>query len=173
MEANEPERIGRLIEIKCPITREVGVEIPFEYWCQMQIQMEVTGIEECEYVEVKLDSISPKKLDLSGAIPDGHVWLFQNSTTCQMSYVYTEVERDEAEKSGLDLIETIPWRMNQLYNKTVIRDRSWFQSTEKARGDFWEVVAQARRGDIQPFEVRSRTKVIVTKEPECRIVDDV
>lgn len=173
IEANESERIGRLIEIKCPISREVGVEIPFEYWCQMQIQMEVTGIEECEYVEVKLDSISPKKLDLSGAVPDGYVWLFQNSITCQMSYVYTETERDEAEKSGLDLIETIPWRMNQLYNKTVIRDKSWFQSTEKARQDFWDIVRQARCGDIQPFEVKSKAKVVVTKEPECRIVDDV
>jgi hypothetical protein len=173
VEANEPERIGRLIEIKCPISREVGVDIPFEYWCQMQIQMEVTGIEECEYVEVKLDSISPKKMDLSGATPEGHVWLFQNGTTCQMSYVYTEAEKGDAEKAGLDLIETIPWRVNQLYAKTVVRDKSWFQGTAKAREEFWEIVAQARRGEIQPFEVKSRMKVVVTKEAECRIVDDV
>jgi len=52
VEATDPARVGRLLEIKCPITREIGAGIPFEYWCQMQIQMEVTGIDECEYVEV-------------------------------------------------------------------------------------------------------------------------
>jgi hypothetical protein len=172
-EATDSARIGRLIEIKCPISREIGDTIPFEYWCQMQIQMEVTGIEECEYVEVKIDSISPKKADLSGSTPDGYLWLFQSSTTCQMSYAYTEAEKDEFTKNGLDLIETIPWRLAKFYSKTVTRDRAWFEGTAKLREDFWSIVGQARRGEIQPFEVKSRSKVIVTKEPECRIVDDI
>lgn len=170
-EATDPARIGRLLEIKCPISRDIGAAIPFEYWCQMQIQMEVTGIEECEYVEVKIDSISPKKTDLSGATPDGFVWLLQDTATCRMSYAYTEAELAEA--SGLELIETIPWRLGQFYSKTVVRDRAWFQETAGLREDFWKIVAQAREGHIQPFEVKSRAKVVVTKEPECRIVDEL
>jgi hypothetical protein len=172
LEAAEPSRVGRLLEIKCPISREVGETIPFEYWCQMQIQMEVTGIEECEYVEVKIDSISQKKSDLSGAIPDGNLWLFQDAATCQMYYAYTEAEKGEAEAKGWDLIETIPWRLGKFFSKTVVRDRAWFNGTAKLRSDFWAIVEQARKGEIQPFEVKSRSKVIVTKE-ECRIVDDV
>ena len=173
VEPEDSDKYGRLVEIKCPYSREVGKKVPFEYWCQMQIQMEVTGIEECEYVEVKIDSISPKKADLSGSTPDGYLWLFQNSTTCQMSYAYTEAEKDESSKNGLDLIETIPWRLAKFYSKTVTRDRAWFEGTAKLREDFWSIVGQARRGEIQPFEVKSRSKVIVTKEPECRIVDDI
>jgi len=173
VEATDPARIGRLLEIKCPISRDIGSSIPFEYWCQMQIQMEVTGIEECEYVEVKIDSISPKKLDLSGAEPEGYVWLMQSPTSCLMSYVYTDGERAAAEATGLDLIETIPWRLQKFYSKTVVRDRAWFQGTAGKREEFWSIVGQARRSEIQPFEVKSRAKVLVTKEPECRIVDEV
>jgi hypothetical protein len=97
----------------------------------------------------------------------------QDTATCRMSYVYTEAERLEGQAKGLDLIETIPWCLNKFYSKTVVRDRSWFQGTAQMREEFWTLVGQARRGEIQPFEVKSRSKVIVTKEPECRIVDDV
>jgi putative phage-type endonuclease len=172
LDARDPSRIGRLLEIKCPISREVGETIPFEYWCQMQIQMEVTGIEECEYVEVKIDSISPKKLDLSGAEPQGYVWLFQDVSSCQMHYAYTESERGVAEQKGWDLMEKIPWRLGKFFSKTVVRDKSWFQGTAQMRSEFWAIVEQARKGEIQPFEVKSRAKVVVTKE-ECRIVDDI
>ena len=49
-----PELIGRLVEIKCPSTRVIkDGEIPFEYWCQMQLQMEVCGVGACEFVEAK------------------------------------------------------------------------------------------------------------------------
>ena len=172
VEATDPARIGRLLEIKCPITREVGGAIPFEYWCQMQIQMEVTGIEECEYVEVKIDSATAKKGGPEAADATRNVWLLQDTTTAKMSYAYTEAERDTGLSEGLDVVETIPWRLGSMYAKTVTRDRAWFQGTAAVREEFWRIVAQARQGEIQPFEVKSRAKVIVTKEPECRIMDD-
>ena len=170
LEATEPERVGRLLEIKCPITREITGTIPFEYWCQMQIQMEVTGIDECEYVEVKLDSTTAKRADLSGATPDGFVWLFQNPTTCEMFYAYTEEQKGFYE--GLDLIETIPWRLNKIFTKTVIRDRAWFQGTASMRQQFWETVEKVRKGELVAFEPKQKLKVNVTKEPVCLITPD-
>jgi len=172
MEAIDPLRIGRLLEIKCPITRDIGNNIPFEYWCQMQIQMEVTGIDECEYVEVKLESPTAKCPDISGFIPDGHVWLFQDSSSCIMYYAYTEYDRDVYADKGYELIERIPWRLIRLYTKTVTRDRAWFQGTERMRDDFWTLVEQVRKGEVAPFETKPRTKVVVTKERECMITDD-
>lgn len=171
LDAEDPAQVGRLLEIKCPITREINQTIPFEYWCQMQIQMEVTGIDECEYVEVKLDSITSKKADLSGAIPDGFVWLFQNPATCEMMYAYTEVQKAEYHKS-YDLIETIPWRLAKIFTKTVARDRAWFQGTASMRQQFWETVEKLRTGEVVPFEPKQKLKVVVAKEGACLIVDE-
>lgn len=172
LEAKDPARVGRLLEIKCPVTREITGTIPYEYWCQMQIQMEVTGIDECEYVEVKLDSITPKRVDLSGGIPDGFVWLFQNTTTCQMMYAYTHEQKGAFEAEGLELIETIPWRQKTLFTKTVTRDRAWFQGTAPMRERFWETVNKLRTGEITQFEPKNKLKVLVAKEGACLITND-
>jgi len=162
MEATDPRRIGRLLEIKCPISRQIGEGIPFDYWCQMQVQMEVTGIEECEYVEVKIDSA----MDLSGE-PDGYIWLLQNSDTCEMRYVYTVQERAEA--GDWHELEMIPWRLGGFYSELCVRDRAWFASTEEMRAEFWASVEKAREGS---FEVPlGKSKKLVTVVKECQIVD--
>jgi putative phage-type endonuclease len=42
---------GKILEIKCPITRTIGGDVPLPYWIQMQIQMEVCNINNCDYLE--------------------------------------------------------------------------------------------------------------------------
>jgi len=157
--ATDPARVGRLLEIKCPITRTIGEGIPFDYWCQMQVQMEVTGIDECEYVEVKIDSLGKNVTDLSGA--EGFVWLLQDPATCVMQYAYTEAE---ATAQGLEIIEKIPWRLGGMYAVTVTRDRGWFQQTAEMREAFWGRVEEARLAPESP-------RVVVTKEAACLFVD--
>jgi len=51
---------GYLLELKCPISRsfEEGSEIPTEYYHQMQMQMECTGLEKCVYLETKFKHVS-------------------------------------------------------------------------------------------------------------------
>ena len=155
--ATDPRRVGRLIEIKCPITRKVGAGVPFEYWCQMQLQMEVTGVDECEYVEVKLQSIQKMETELSGgATPDGFLWLIQAPSTV-MAYAYTEEERVTAEEAGWEVIETIPWRVAEMWTKTVPRDHVWFSGTADVRDKFWNDVTSARAGTFTlPESIRPR-----------------
>ena len=168
--AADPARVGRLLEIKCPIRRAIGDGIPFEYWCQMQVQMEVTGIGECEYVEVKFDSVEKGKTDLSGE-PEGHIWLLQNPDTCELRYVYTVQER--AELDAWVELERIPWRVAGFYSEVVSRDRNWFASTAESRAAFWGKVAVAKAGGFEVPIGRSKPKglaVTVVKEG-CQIVD--
>ena len=113
-------------------------------------------------MEVKLES----SLDLSGNI-EGYVRLIQNPTTCEMRYAYTEEEMSKM--NGWDLIEKIPWRLQEMYWVTVSRDSGWYKSTEDVRNRFWENVVKAREGQFQA--VAGKT-VIVTKEPaHCLITD--
>jgi hypothetical protein len=190
LDATDPEHVGRLLEIKCPISRPIGNGVPFEYWCQMQIQMEVTGIGECDYVEVKLQSIQKHESELpGGAAPEGHVWLLQNPSTTQMVYVYTEEEKAEKEHAGWDIVETIPWRVAGMWTKTVARDRAWYASTADTRAAFWRDVEAAQGGGFTlPESTRAKratagggtaagTTVIVHKEgaappTACMFLDD-
>ena len=169
LEAADPARVGRLVEIKCPITRSIGNGIPHEYWCQMQVQMEVTGVGECDYVEVKIHSAHGSATDISGAV-HGYVWLLQDPTTCEMRYAYTEPEAEALKEAGWDITETIPWRLADMYAVTVTRDRGWFQETAELRRQFWENVEKGHRGAFQIVEGRAKT-VIVTKEPAVCLID--
>ncbi len=45
----------KMIEIKAPMTREITKEIPLQYWMQMQIQLECCDLEECDFVEVRIE----------------------------------------------------------------------------------------------------------------------
>ena len=50
-------RRGRLIEFKCPFSRAESEGVPSEYVHQMQMQMECTGIDECEYAEFRFKKV--------------------------------------------------------------------------------------------------------------------
>lgn len=176
--AADSDRVGRLVEIKCPVRREMNGKIPFEYWCQMQIQMEVTGIDECEYIEVKL--VSPYKESLATYVPakEGHgslyfgkVWLIQEPNTLELKYAYTSLECKDFENLGWNVIEVIPWHLDSFYTKTVTRDRLWYASTEEKRVEFWKKVEEARAGTfILAPSARAPKLPQVTV---CKIMDNI
>ncbi len=148
--ARKSEQLGRLVEIKCPFSRKVGGEIPFDYWVQMQIQMECTDIDECEYIEVEIlstraDRPAPTLQDLSGCSHTGLILLWRKGDEYDYEYLPLDVEYPaEPVKEGWELAERIPWGVQKYHHKLVQRDRVWFQSTDIWRQAFWRDVEQAR-----------------------------
>jgi len=175
LKAIEAVKVGRLLEIKCPVRREINGKIPFEYWCQMQIQMEVTGIDECEYVEMKL--ASPYK-DSQGYAPAtegigsmylGKIWLFQCVETCELKYAYTYLEKKDMERLEWTCLEEIPWHLEKYFVETVVRDTKWFEGTKPRQEEFWLRVADAHKGLIEPPKRRVKAPIVQV----CQIMDDV
>lgn len=147
-------RLGRLIEIKCPITRPIGTgTIPFDYWCQMQIQMEVGDIDECEYLEVKIDS---RQRQQQGVRPEtflveGTIRLLAKDGDYKYAY-------GEEEFEGYETVEQIPWYITAYHNEVVQRDRAWFAETASVREQFWSDVEAARAGTFKiPAPFRSKS----------------
>lgn len=56
----EDYRHGKLVEFKCPISRKFTADspIPNGYYHQMQLQMECTGLDECEYIEMEFKELN-------------------------------------------------------------------------------------------------------------------
>jgi hypothetical protein len=44
---------GILVEIKCPLTRKIEPKVPKHYWPQVQLQLEITDLEECDFVQFR------------------------------------------------------------------------------------------------------------------------
>jgi hypothetical protein len=169
VEATDPAHVGRLIEIKCPITRKIGEGVPFDYWCQMQIQMEVADIDECLYIECRIASVHPKQPDYvrpETPFAEGLVWLLQ-APDLQMTYAYTLEERDSLRVRGYEVVETIPWAIEEYASEIVQRDRTWFAGTATLRETFWANVEKAKRGEFKVPEPSAYLK----KSKACLIQD--
>jgi hypothetical protein len=49
---------GYLIEIKCPLSREIKDEVPIHYMGQLQVCMEVLDLEEARFIQYKPEEIT-------------------------------------------------------------------------------------------------------------------
>jgi putative phage-type endonuclease len=54
----ESDRYGRMLEIKNVVSREINGIPKKEYWIQMQLQMEVCDLDECDFLETKFTEYS-------------------------------------------------------------------------------------------------------------------
>lgn len=166
MEANDPAHVGRLIEIKCPITRKIGEGVPFDYWCQMQIQMEVADIDECLYIECRIASLHMKQAEYirpDTPFAEGLIWLLQ-AADLQMVYAYTLEERDSLRVRGYEVVETIPWAIESYAMEIVQRDQKWFAGTAATREAFWSDVEKAKRGEFKIPEPSARRRACLIQD---------
>jgi hypothetical protein len=183
----EPALVGTLVEIKCPPSRVINDKIPFDYWCQMQLQMEVCGRPSCEFVEAKFrelaqDESSPVSPS-APASPSAKGWIVLegNSDTMETRYVYSSTEPfecpegREAEEGSKDpwvFMEKYQWEMVHMRRITVPKDTAWFQSIQPDLEAFWADVEAARKGEWLPPSPRPSKKKKEAEEGRCAIVEE-
>ena len=56
--AKDPNNVGKLIEIKCPLSRKIkksgniiGSQVPIYYWIQVQLQLECCNLNSCDFFQ--------------------------------------------------------------------------------------------------------------------------
>jgi hypothetical protein len=169
---SKPEMAGHLLEIKCPKTRKIGLKIPMEYYYQMQLQLEVTDVRACEYVEAKFEmptSDEGLKAKWYGRIAVIGAFNEDIGGWKPSRYIYGPINNLEWKPDlGLNeqTLEINTWICNDLHHETVLRDRVWFGNLWPKLHEFWSDVEKARRDEFTLPE-SSRKK----KDTVCEIVD--
>jgi hypothetical protein len=159
-----PEELqGRLIEIKCPPTREITDTVPFDYWAQMQIQMEVCDRPACEYVEVKF-----VELEADDPLCEGWISLEQHNETNILRYQYHSTPTPLGSEE-YSVLETYGYKIENLRQVTQHRDSIWFQGIQNDLQQFWTDVEGARSGTWIPPPPRVKK----VKEEVCKIMDEL
>jgi putative phage-type endonuclease len=195
--SKQPELVGTLVEIKCPPSRVINDKIPFEYWCQMQLQMEVCERPSCEFVEAKFKELSEGESPTEGST-HGWIVLEGNSDTMEMRYVYSSVEpfeqpqeqpqeqpllpqqlqqEQQQDSNPWVFMEKYQWELRQLRRVTVPKDLEWFKNSQVDLAAFWADVDAARKGEWTPPSPRPPSKKKLAAEAaaatgsRCAIVD--
>ena len=147
VEAADPKLVGTLVEIKCPPTRVINDKIPFDYWCQMQLQMEVCDRPSCEFVEVKFKELDADAKSSQEDALHGWIILEGNQESMDLRYIYSDKATGE---EGWVEIERYQWEVAQLRRVTLARDPVWFQASQGDLEAFWKDVEGARQGTWTP-----------------------
>jgi hypothetical protein len=154
-------KAGFLLEIKAPVSRQLEDKIiPEQYYCQIQIQLEVCNLEAADYCECKLELVKNGVWynDISGVplfvgavavigdLADYKTWkyvyspLFENTATGRaLAIMWTP------DISGT-VLEQSCWQITDWQLITVKRNRRWWNAEglpEYYR--FWKDVYMARR----------------------------
>ena len=169
------ERRGRLIEIKCPVTREITGVIPKDYYAQMQMQLHVTGLNICDYVEASFSSPYPRIERQEGPSQfDGYIALIryaESRGTQDFYYVYSPIQAEAdwqpEHAEDEEIVEIIPWRLMRWSEQQVMRSEEWWRSLQPFIETFWEDVEKAKRGE---FTIPDSTRITKRVRDSCQIV---
>ena len=146
------ERTGRLIEIKCPVTREIDGSVPKDYYAQMQMQLHVTGLHLCEYVEAVFTSVyNQTSLREGPGQYNGFIAVIRYNEMKgdqEFYYIYSpvNVELDWMPIVDEEIVEIIPWRLHQWSEQLIKKSEEWWTSIQPALDSFWKDVEKAKQG---------------------------
>jgi putative phage-type endonuclease len=154
------EVYGRMLEIKNPVSRVITGVPTTEYWIQMQLQMEVCGIESCDFLEtrfVEYDTYEAFAADGSfeqaaDGKPKGLILLFSKEGKFMYSYapygvvedLVAEWEADEKKDETREFIKTIYWRLEEVSCVLVERNQEWFAKHVEQMAQFWATISSER-----------------------------
>ena len=174
-EDSPTELIGRMLEIKCPPKRKFTKSVPQNYMYQMQGQLECCDLDECDFLQVKLDeynNIEEYKLDTNNeqgqtdkGFPKGCVVTYRDLFSEKNNYIYPElyqtdeyyVEWEKKQKKYIKEIEKeyyeTKWFYITRYECTLVkRDRIFWNDTMPQIIKFWEDVEYYKKVGTESLE---------------------
>ena len=186
-------RYGRMVEVKNRFSESVPItgNPKEEYWIQMQLQMNVCELNECDFLETRFkeyatyhefceDGTFLKTND--GKIKGVYLYFQKNGMP---HYEYPElflseaefdqwkdqtIKRMESDEHGYEWIKNIYWYLDKYSCVLVFRNRTWFNIAVKSINEVWEIILKERvTGYEHRAPNRRAKKIIEPVKPKCLI----
>lgn len=126
---------GVMLEIKCPLSRKIDKEsIPFGYWLQTQIQMEVCDLDECDFLECEISQITETEFfNLEESIiRDGLAGIIiEKETEGKKTYEYPDkqiITKDKFQEFIKTKDNKIYYKINNWNIINIKRSKEWFKN---------------------------------------------
>lgn len=155
------KRYGRMLEIKNIVNREINGIPKLEYWIQMQIQMEVCNLNECDFLETRFVEYETKEdFDNDGTFNysqnnklKGVIMMFNKDDSPLYIYPPLNLSEEELEKweeetmekhNQLVWVKNIYWKLETLSCVLVLRNKEWFKQAIHTLNDVWEIIKREK-----------------------------
>lgn len=169
-------RFGRMLEVKNIVNRVINGVPKLEYWVQMQLQMEVCGLNECDFLETRFREYDGFEAYLADGTyqttadgkPKGVIMYFSDQGNAVYEYSPWNATKDEHERwecemnqkhAGLPWISNSYWFLDELSCVLVLRNKLWFAAAEPQLKDLWKSVITDRKNGYDHRAPRRKPKV--------------
>jgi hypothetical protein len=191
----DSNRYGRMLEIKNIVNREITGIPKKEYWIQMQLQMEVCDLDECDFLETKFTEYSDEDSFLKDEIHQNEnnennenkhknkykgVILYFNTKHNKPFYLYKplhitnydeintwiEQQIEVYQQQDMIWIKTIYWKLEKMSCVLVLRNKLWFKNNILRIDSIWKTIEKERITGYEHRAPNKRVKNIVPKKVE-------
>lgn len=181
------ENTGRMVEVKNIYNREItGIPLD-EYWVQMQIQMETCDLEECDFLETRIQEYETEVAFYEDSLAEykGVVLFFlakpeaklEQAKSAFFEYMplYISLDKSSIQKWIEDmqekhreylLYETAYWKLDEYSCVLVERNQEWFSTVLPKIEAAWKMVEAERITGYAHRAPRQRGSSIDLSKPE-------
>lgn len=125
---------AKLLEIKCVVNRKINKNtVPYYYWIQVQIQLEVSNLEECDFFQCKFEEYE-SELEMKDDL--GTKDFFKGKSIYEGKTFY--------------------WKLRKCVCKTIKRDKNWFKNQLPILHQFYKDIHHYREVGL-PSDSRKRS----------------
>lgn len=186
--------LGIMTEIKCPFRRRITGEIPDYYELQMQGQMAVCGLKECDYIECDMEVFGTDEEYVAAVqgtcVDHGVICEFARDGETSAMYKYSDPflnghqalcwarefsAREMKRDAGVQLVKLHMWRLRQISIQRVRFDPGRWERLVPAIVAFWDDVVKRSMQDVDgpsAAAAAGRTLDITEKRKYRFIADD-
>ena len=169
---------GRMLEIKNVVSREINGTPKMEYWIQMQIQMEVCDLNECDFLETKFLEYSDLEeykedyeVNISSNKYCGFIMQFSiNNEDVHYEYppfnlhnvdsdAYSEwTELMLVKNKDYSYVRNIYWKLETISCVLVLRNKLWFKHIQPYIETFWNALVSEKNDGSYVNRINNKRK---------------
>jgi putative phage-type endonuclease len=174
---------GIMLEIKCPKSRKIDLQAPtLYYYIQMQIQLECTNLEQCDFLECEIKECENEEDWINYQLQENQFKGIVLGT--QDNYIYppdilnTDDDYLLWKNENKELLPSyyIITKYNIMHIK---RDREWFDLNKKDMKQVWEIVQklQSNKDDFLKYKesidaIKNKGFMEKWNQTDCLIDED-
>ena len=167
------ELFGRMLEIKNVVSRVITGIPKMEYWIQMQLQMEVCELNECDFLETKfIEYLNEEEylLDLSNGNVKYTGVIAHFVKEDNPIYYYCDFNSDIEKQSiwkkdiidknmDIEFIRFIYWKLEYISCVLVLRNKLWFNSVLPKIQQFWDILQEEKNSGLYKERMSKKPKI--------------
>ena len=165
---------GRMLEIKNVVSREITGIPKMEYWIQMQLQMEVCNLNECDFLETKFtEYLNEEEYEEDTTSTNYRGFIMQFCENNEVHYEYPPfllnnihskeysdwTDMQIKKNNNKEYIRNIYWKLEIISCVLVLRNKLWFKNVQPYIEIFWNNLIEERESGSYKERLTKKRKM--------------